>query len=145
MESSREGGGVMRRILVVDDEVDFQTVLAMALELQGYLPTIARNGEEALAMLHDAAAQGEPFDAMLLDMAMPEVDGWHVLHQVRRDPSLKKMPIVAVTARATSPEDQSRLASYGAMFVEKRHDYVNRMLEMLGSLWGTALLREETG
>lgn len=127
----------MRRILVVDDEADFLTVLSMALEMREYHPTTAADGEVAMALLRDAAARGEPFHAMLLDMSMPNVDGWQVLRQVRKDPALKNLPIVAVTGRVTSLDDRSRMAAYGAIFVDKRNDYVEKVLEVIEGLCGS--------
>ena len=128
----------MRRILVVDDEADLLTVLSMALELNDYRPTTAADGEEALAMLHSAKDSGDPFGAMLLDMAMPRVDGWHVLRHVRRDPDLKSLPVVAVTGKATSLDERSRMAAYGAIFVDKRINYVSRVIEIVNGLCAAA-------
>jgi len=126
----------VRRVLVVDDEADLQTVLSIALEMRNYRPVIAGDGEEAVQRLRQALAEGEPFHVMLLDMAMPKVDGWHVLRQVRRDPQLKHLPIVAVTGKVTSLDERSRLAAYGAIFVDKRNRYVERVLEVLAGLCG---------
>jgi len=127
----------VRRILVVDDEADFLTVLSMALEMREYYPTTAADGELALESLRHAAAEGTPFHAMLLDMSMPNVDGWQVLRQVRKDPALKNLPIVAVTGRVTSLDDRSRMAAYGAIFVDKRNDYVEKVLEVIEGLCGS--------
>jgi len=133
----------MRRVLVVDDEADVLTVLSMALEMRDYQPTTAADGEKALTLLRSSAAQGTPFHAMLLDMSMPNVDGWQVLRQVRLDPSLRNLPIVAVTGKVTSLDERARMAAYGAIFVDKRNDYVNRVLEVIEGLFGGAGTQSE--
>ena len=126
----------MKRILVVDDEVDVLTILSIALQMHDYEVATAGDGEEALAMLRAAAVEERPFDALLLDMAMPRVDGWYVLHQVRKDPALKNLPIIAVTGKVVSPEDIARIGVLGAIYVDKRNDYVERVLEVVKGLSG---------
>lgn len=80
-------------ILVVDDNKMNRLLLARGLEQQGHRVSFAENGRQALDMLH---AQG--FDLVLLDVLMPEMDGYQVLRQLMADTELKNVPVVMVSA-----------------------------------------------
>jgi CheY-like chemotaxis protein len=88
-----------RRILVVDDDAAVRTVLRALLAREGYAVVDASHGEEAV----DRLERGEPFDLVLTDLVMPDVNGWEVLRAVRRlRPGL---PVVLVTGwEPTAPE-----------------------------------------
>jgi DNA-binding response OmpR family regulator len=83
-----------RRVLVVDDEVDIRVPLVRALELSGFQADGVGSGQEALARL-----DREPFDVMLLDMQMPEMDGVQVMHRAHELQS--DLLIVILTGHAT--------------------------------------------
>lgn len=84
-----------RRVLVVDDEPDalrlFWRILASAPE--GYQVTTAINGQEALDLMSEA-----PPDALLLDLVMPEMDGFRLLQAKQADPALREIPAVVLSA-----------------------------------------------
>jgi class 3 adenylate cyclase len=80
-------------ILVVDDNKMNRLLLARGLEQQGHRVSFAENGREALEMLR---AQG--FDMVLLDVLMPEMDGYQVLGELTADTELKNVPVVMVSA-----------------------------------------------
>jgi phosphate regulon transcriptional regulator PhoB len=82
------------RVLIVEDEPDIRSLLAFHLEREGYLLTVARNGEEAIR-----AAHASPPDLVLLDLMLPEMDGLEVCRRLRRDPATQAVPIVMLTAR----------------------------------------------
>lgn len=69
--------------------------MQLILSSEGYEPVVARNGEEGLA-----AVRSRPFDVILLDLMLPEIDGFEVLRQLRADPELAEVPIVITSARA---------------------------------------------
>jgi CheY-like chemotaxis protein len=92
------------RVIAVDDEPDNLTVIGDLLELSGATVLRVRSGQEALAAL-DAFKP----TLMLLDLLMPNMDGWEVFHEVRRHPGLASLPVVALTAQA--PSDASSQAS----------------------------------
>ena len=83
------------RILVVDDEVDIRTILALALRRAGYDVGVARDGIEAI----EAVRQQLP-DLMLLDVMMPRADGLETLRRVRADPATANLPVIMLTAKA---------------------------------------------
>lgn len=81
------------RILVVDDVEDNRAVLARRLIRQGYAVETAENGRIALDRL-----EREPFDLVLLDVMMPEVDGFQVLERMRANPKLHDVPVIMISA-----------------------------------------------
>lgn len=81
------------KVLVVDDNALNRTVLGASLEEDGYTVDYASNGRMALEMLHEAS-----FDVMLLDLLMPEMDGYEVLALTRADPHLRHIPVIIITA-----------------------------------------------
>ncbi len=99
------------RILLVDD--DLRNLLALTPILEGWNLQVlgAGDGEEALETLQDET----DIKAVLLDMMMPEMDGFETLKQLRNLPELQNLPVAAVTALA-SDEDQQRCLAAGANF-----------------------------
>ena len=83
------------RILVVEDEIDLQRGLMRALRDEGYAVDAADNGEDGLFN-----AENTDYDAVILDVMMPRMDGWEVLKRLRKT---KRTPVLMLTAR-----DQSR-------------------------------------
>jgi phosphoserine phosphatase RsbU/P len=81
------------RILVVDDQPENRDVLVKHLERQGHRTAQAEDGQRALAML-----SREAFDLVLLDVAMPVMEGYLVLERVKADPQLRHLPVVMISA-----------------------------------------------
>lgn len=82
------------RILVVDDDSNNRDVLARTLEKKGYTVTQAADGAEALRMLHEA---GGAIDLVLLDILMPEMNGWETLQRLKADDALKSTPVIMIS------------------------------------------------
>ena len=97
-----------KRILVVDDEPDICSALHMCLEHAGYHVTTAGNGRAAL----EQVAAARP-DLILLDVMMPEVDGFEVLKRLRADAATADIIIVLLTAR-TEYDDMAKSWEQGA-------------------------------
>ena len=81
------------RLLVTDDNKVNRLLLTRSLELQGHRVASAENGRVALEML-----RAEPFDLMLLDMEMPELDGFQVLEQMLADTKLRDLPVIVTSS-----------------------------------------------
>jgi CheY-like chemotaxis protein/predicted metal-dependent HD superfamily phosphohydrolase len=80
----------------VDDDLINRKMLALAVEKEGHQVTTAENGRQALALLR---AGGDcPFDVILLDILMPEMDGYQVLEQVKGDEDLHHIPVIMISA-----------------------------------------------
>lgn len=101
----------MVKVLVVDDEPDILLFLQVNLELSGHEVLTAANGREAL----DAVARERP-DAMVLDVMMPELDGWAVLDELKSHPDqdVRTIPVVMLTALDTD-HDHARGGIEGAV------------------------------
>ncbi len=116
---SREKAFEGRKILVVDDDVRNVFALTSALEQKGALVEIARNGLEAIDKLqHDAG-----IDLVLMDIMMPEMDGFTAMQEIRKDARFAKLPIIAVTAKAMK-DDQDRCLRSGA------NDYLAKPIDL---------------
>jgi adenylate cyclase len=87
----REGSGA--RLLVADDNKVNRLLLARNLELMGHRVAPAENGRVALAVL-----RREPYDLLLLDIEMPEMDGFQVLEQMRNDLQLRDVPVIVTSS-----------------------------------------------
>ncbi|SHI89829.1 two-component system, OmpR family, response regulator ResD [Geosporobacter subterraneus DSM 17957] len=84
------------KILVVDDEEKMRHIIKVYLSNEGYKVDTAENGREALEKL-----EGKPYDLVLLDVMMPEIDGWTVCRKIRQESSI---PIILLTARSEEYE-----------------------------------------
>ncbi|MEJ5186459.1 MAG: response regulator [Candidatus Geothermincolales bacterium] len=104
------GGDDRAEVLVVDDEPDVARIIAFNLELEGLSVRVAHDGRQAL----EEVARRKP-DCILLDIMMPEVDGWEVLRRLKSDPSTSDIPVIMVTARGS---DVDRLKGYSGGAVE---------------------------
>ncbi|MDG9759246.1 response regulator [Pseudomonas sediminis] len=108
-----------RRLLLVDDDVRNIFALSSALEQKGAMVEVARNGFEALAKLKEH----EDIDLVLMDVMMPEMDGYEATRQIRLEPRWKNLPIIAVTAKAMK-DDQERCREVGA------NDYLAKPIDL---------------
>jgi signal transduction histidine kinase len=88
-----------RSVLVVDDEGEIADLIARQLGSHGVQTKIANSGRQALELLHR-----ERFDAVTLDILLPEMNGFEVLAQIRSDSELQATPIVIVSVSSASPE-----------------------------------------
>lgn len=94
-------------ILIADDYDDNRELLRLMLEGVGYTTHEARNGRECVRM-----ARQTPPDLLLIDLSMPELDGWGVLRELRADETTRNLPCLAVTAFA-SDADRTRALDAG--------------------------------
>lgn len=86
---------VKKRILCIEDHPEMIELIQLILERRGYVVEGAVGGREGLV----AISRSKP-DLVLLDLMMPDVDGWEVFRQMRADVELKEVPVIAVTAKA---------------------------------------------
>lgn len=82
------------RILVVDDDANNRDVLARTLEKKGYTVVQAENGAEALRILREEAGA---IEVVLLDILMPEMNGWETLQRLKADDLLKSTPVIMIS------------------------------------------------
>jgi CheY-like chemotaxis protein len=124
-EMNTQGNG---GVLVVDDEPQVAWVLRFSLEHEGYRTYTASNGLEALEEL-----QKHHPKLMILDLMMPEMDGWAVLREMKKLP-LADRPRVVIVSALTGPEDKEKATALGAdAFLPKPFD-VEELIGVLGGL-----------
>src|SRR6266852_5231065 len=98
-----------KRILVVDDDENI-----LNLEQKGFEVTTATGGAEALELL-----AGTVFDLVLLDVMMPEVDGFTVCRKIKEDPRLKDIPVIFLTAKGGREALAEGFESGAVMYINK--------------------------
>jgi CheY-like chemotaxis protein len=88
------GEDMVKRILIVEDDLDIRDVLTQVLEFEGYQVVGVGNGREALDYLRNNPRPG----LILLDLMMPVMDGWQFRAQQQQDPELNQIPVVILSA-----------------------------------------------
>ena len=101
-------------MLIVEDDGDMRKMLRRRLEKEGWVVTEAANGRAALERVADRRPE-----LILLDLMMPEMDGFQFLEEVRKRQEWRSIPIVVVTAKDLSPEDSLRLTGYVKKILQK--------------------------
>lgn len=107
-----------RRILLVDDDKRNLYSISAALEEEGVYVEAVSSGAEALAILK----KQNNIDIILLDIMMPEMDGYEVLRQIRMNPLLKHLPVIAVTAKAMVGDKEKCIAAGASDYLSKPVD-----------------------
>jgi CheY-like chemotaxis protein len=85
------------RVLVVDDQEDLRELLRVSLSIGSFDVVIAASGREAF----DILAADTDFDVVVLDVQMPDVDGWEVLEAIRNAPATARLPVVMCTVKSS--------------------------------------------
>jgi len=117
-----------KRILVVDDDENFLSLERTILEQKGFDVTTAGGGGEALKLLADQA-----FDLVLLDVMMPEVDGFTVCRKIKEDPRLKEIPVIFLTAKGGGEALAEGFESGAIMYINKPFT-ANKLLTIVNTM-----------
>ena len=115
-------------ILVVDDMVDNVTVISLDLQQQGYRVVTAADGEQAVRI----ALQTNP-DIILMDIGMPELDGFGAARKIRESEALKTVPIIALTAYSTAGFQRAAADAGFDAYLTKPVDF-DRLHDLVRSL-----------
>jgi CheY-like chemotaxis protein len=115
-------------ILIVDDEQLSRSGLRIALEQAGWLVAEADNGQVALTRLREVRP-----NAILLDLMMPEMDGFEFLDEIRRHDDWEDIPVIVITARDVTAEDRARLNGRVESIIQKgaRDDMLHQVRSVL--------------
>ena len=89
---------IFTRVLIVDDNETNRTILERQTIAWGMIPTLAKDGFEALDRLREADKEGRPFDLAILDYMMPGMDGHDLARAIKSNPSLAEVPLVMLTS-----------------------------------------------
>ena len=113
-----------KTVLIVEDNELNMKLFHDLLEAHGYQTVGTRNGIEALKMLSSAGSDGTPaIDLVLMDIMMPEMDGYTAMREIRARPEWRRLPIIALTAKAMK-DDQEKCLAAGA------NDYIAKPLDV---------------
>ena len=129
--NGRSGGGLLARILIAEDNAEIRALVSSILSEEGHKVSVAQNGQQALDMMGDDAP-----DLLVLDIMMPQVDGYGVLKELRNTGLRDTVKILVLTAK-TSESDWVRGYKLGAdSYITKPFDIdeltaqVNELLSM---------------
>ena len=126
-ESALEG----RRVLVVEDDIRNIFALSSVLEPKGISVIIARNGREALdALTRTSKEASASVDLVLMDIMMPEMDGFTAMREIRKRSEWKHLPIIALTAKAMKDDHEKCLAAGASDYIAKPLD-VEKLLSLV--------------
>jgi CheY-like chemotaxis protein len=128
---AREAALDGKRVLVVEDDVRNVFALTSLLEPKGVRVEIARNGREAVDLLgRSQANEATAVDLVLMDIMMPEMDGFTAMREIRKRPEWQKLPIVALTAKAMRDDQEKCLAAGANDYIAKPLD-VEKLLSLI--------------
>ncbi|MGH7325217.1 MAG: ATP-binding response regulator, partial [Candidatus Rokuibacteriota bacterium] len=132
------------RLLVVDDDVTTRAIVRQALVREGWTVTEAENGRVALARL----AEARP-DAIVLDLLMPEMDGFEFLAELRRSAAWRDVPVLVLTAMDLGEADRRRLSGEVERVIRKdagdRDELLREISRLLSASVGGRREREASG
>jgi DNA-binding response OmpR family regulator len=117
---------VSQTILLVEDEPDIAMTTRVSLELAGYRVLLAETAEQARDRI------GESIDAVILDLRLPDREGWWVVDEFRRHPEKASVPIVIVSAHA-SPSTLARASDQGLPYITKPFS-PDRLVGLIGEI-----------
>jgi signal transduction histidine kinase/CheY-like chemotaxis protein/HAMP domain-containing protein len=128
--SRTEGDSISgRKVLVVDDDVRNIFALASVLEAQGLEVVYAENGKDGIATLE----RNPDVDVVLMDVMMPEMDGYETMRAIRKDPNFKSLPIIAITAKALKEDREKCIVAGASDYLPKPVD-PEKLIELI-RLW----------
>ena len=127
---SRDSAFEGRTVLVVEDDVRNVFALSSILEPTGISVQIARNGREALEYLERSGSTSPAVDLVLMDIMMPEMDGYTAMREIRKQPAWRKLPIIALTAKAMK-DDQDKCLAAGANDYRAKPLDVEKLLSLV--------------
>ncbi len=121
----------MVNILLVEDDEMNRDMLSRRLQRKGYAVQIAVDGVEGVAM----AETVQP-DLILMDMSLPKMSGWEAASAIKKNPQVRSIPIIALTAHAMESDRQRALQS-GCDDYDTKPIELSRLLEKMDKLLGT--------
>jgi CheY-like chemotaxis protein len=118
--------GSASKVLIVEDEPPAREMIRRMVEKNGWVASEAENGRKGIQRLSE-----ETPDAILLDLMMPEMDGFEFLSQIRKNAKWRDIPVIVVTAKTLTKEDHRRLQGSIETLIEKDGDEIEAILASL--------------
>ena len=115
-----------KKVLNVEDDPDIRMFVTTVLEEHGYIPIMAKDGEEGAKKVKD-----EKPDLIILDILMPKESGIKMYHELKKDPSLKGIPVVMLSgvSKRTFLRSQAALTEFGDETVPEPEAYLEKPVE----------------
>lgn len=114
-----------KRVLVVDDDIRNIFAMTSLLERHNIIVYSAENGKDAIEVLQD-----NEVDAVLMDIMMPEMDGYDTMQEIRKVPKFKNLPILALTAKAMKGDREKCIEAGASDYIAKPVD-TEQLLSLL--------------
>jgi CheY-like chemotaxis protein len=114
------------RVLAIDDDPEALELYTEKLGRAGYAVTAARGGHEGIRLAHEAAP-----DVILLDLLMPDLNGWEVAAALQTDPVTSRIPILVLTSHDLSEADKARLNGHVRHVLHKGADGLDGLVRWL--------------
>ncbi|WP_171239166.1 response regulator [Ruegeria sp. HKCCA5491] len=121
----------MTKVLLVEDNEMNSDMLSRRLERNGFHVVVARDGLEGVSM----AGEERP-DIILMDMSLPEIDGWEATRRIKAAPETASIPVVALTAHAMA-SDREKALEAGCDDFDTKPVELSRLLDKMGNLLPT--------
>ena len=118
----------MPRVLLIEDNEANRDMLSRRLARRGYQISIATDGRQGIA-----AAQAEQPDLILMDMNLPEIDGWEATRFLKSQPTTRHIPVIALTAHAMV-SDRQRALEVGCDDYDTKPVELSRLLSKIAAL-----------
>lgn len=119
-----------KRVLVVDDEPDLVTIVSALLEAEGYEVEAASDGIEAIE-----SAQATPPDLILMDVMMPEMNGYQACRLLKNNPLTRHIPVIMLTAKAYQSDRYQGMDSGADEYLTKPYED-DRVIALVRSFLG---------
>jgi len=115
-----------KKVLNVEDDPDIRTFVTTVLEENGYIPIMAKDGEEGTTKVKE-----EKPDLIILDILMPKESGIKMYHELKKDPSFKDIPVVMLSgvSKRTFLRSQAALTEFGDETVPEPEAYLEKPVE----------------
>jgi PAS domain S-box-containing protein len=134
------GSGAPKSILVVDDDPKTLDLVSNILRSAGYVPNAVASGKAALQRLSEVH-----MDAILLDLMMPEMDGFEVLRRIKERPTLGNIPVFVLTGKELTEAEIALLKNLAKALLRKNDSWKTDLLAQIRNVVGTSRLAKSAG
>lgn len=123
-ENETKGSG---KVLVIDDDLTITDLVKTVLSRDGYQVFVANCGEQGITLAGEVAP-----NLILMDITMPDIDGYEATKQLKSNPKLQRIPVIFLTGKSASEDGGRAFASGGLTYVRK--PFTNQQLKDLVAL-----------
>ncbi len=119
-----------RTVLIIEDEISAVEVIEYALQAEGYTTLTAMHADKGIAL-----AQEHQPDLILMDIMLPEIDGFEICRRLKAEPDTSSIPVIMLSARAQHSDAEAGLIAGAECYLTKPIDMtalVNRVKDILG-------------